>query len=269
MMRELPPRFRFSHVASVMVLVGAVCLGTAAKASASPVTIGSFGPARINCGGCDLEFGSSYTGLRTTLSGRGDSIVSIATLSAASLAGVDVFYTSLLSISTGSLSAAEQAALVAWVAAGGTLFSAGDVSIWRPAYNTFLSPFGITEVADAVGGPAIVVAGPNPITNGPNGSFASFNFNTGSTFAGTFTTLATNGGLPFLVQQNFGLGQIVAVGDFNLFQDSLRGPNELALFLNTLDSAGAAAPVPEPASLVLLATGAAALRYRRRLGRRA
>ena len=232
-------------------------------AAAAPVTIASFGPARINCVGCDLEFGSFYAALRPVLAGRGDTIISIAGLSAASLAGVDVFYTSLLNISTGVLSAPEQTALSAWVAGGGTLFTAGDISSWRPAYNSFLSPFGFTEVADAAGSTAIVVAGPNAITNGPNGSVATFNFVTGSTFGpGAYTTLATAGGLPFLVQRSFGLGQVVAFGDFNMFTDSFRGAGELALFLNTLDSAAA---VPEPGSLLLISAGLAAVAARRRI----
>jgi hypothetical protein len=237
----------------------------AASVEASPITIGSFDPTRINCVGCDLPAGGSYTSLRAILGGRGDTVVSLPTLSAAALAGVDVFYTSLLNTGTGILSAAEQSALVTWVSNGGTLFTAGDISVWRPAYNSFLSPFGINETADAVGGVAVVTAGPNAITNGPNGSFASFNFVTGSIFGpGAYTTLATAAGSPFLIQQNVGLGQIVAVGDFNLFTDSLRGANELALFLNVLDSSAGAAPIPEPTAMLLLGTGLAGVLARRR-----
>lgn len=231
-----------------------ICLFSFAT-SANALVIGSFDQPRINYFGGEFETGN-YTSIRSELAARGDTISTITNLTSTSLSGVDVFYTSLLNTSTGILSASEQTSLVDWVSGGGTLFAAGDISSWFPAYNSFLNPFGlgIGPSASVTNGTATVVDFANPITNGPNGLVNTFDYATAGLYApGPYNTLATVGSDAILIQMDFGLGQIVAIGDHNLFTDTYIGTNESNLFFNVLDSASTS--VPEPSTILLFSLG--------------
>lgn len=237
-----------------IISIAFVCLVVISFASkADALTIGSFDSSRINYSGGVFETGL-YSTIREQLLIRGDTIQTINTLTSGSLSGVDVFYTSLLQSFTdsGNLSSLEQTALVNWVFNGGTLFSAGDTLGFQNPYNTFLNPFGITisGTSNPSVGTHTVVDFTSPITNGPNGTVNTFDVNTSGIFdTGSYNILATDlVGATTLLQLSFGLGQIIAIGDHNLFTDANIGINERTLFLNILDSTPVVSAVPVPAA---------------------
>ncbi len=241
------------NIKSIVLVAITLIFSVSANAG---IVVGSFDSSRINYAGGAFETGF-YSVLRNDLANRGDSIQTISSITASNLQGVDVFYTSLLSTSTGGLSVSEQSALVAWVNGGGTLFTAGDVLNWQAVFNTFLNPFGINMSTDATPysvGSGTIVDTSNPIINGPNGLVTSFDYATSGVYdAGAYNTFATDSiGNAILIQQAFGLGQVVAIGDHNLFTDTYIGLNEETLFLNVLDSSTA---VPVPAAVWLLGSG--------------
>jgi len=239
---------------------------TVAASLAHGAVVGTFDSSRINYTGGVLETGD-YATIRGELSSRGDTISSLTTLDSSSLSRVNVFYTSLLNTSTGVLADSEKTALESWVKGGGTLFAAGDGSSWFTAYNSFLNPFSITiGPTDASTGTATISDTSSKIISGSNGTVGNFDFFLAGFYgSGTFTTLATYNDNPVLIQKTYGKGQIVAIGDHNLFTDSHIGTNGKALFLNILDSAKFTA-IPEPGSAALMGLGLlqAALLWRRR-----
>ncbi|MFG0317944.1 MAG: hypothetical protein ACF8XB_11770, partial [Planctomycetota bacterium JB042] len=128
-------------------LVVAACAAllplVAAERSWGQCSWGSFDAARVNDAGGVLTTGA-YGTLRSLIANEGGTLApATPTLTPSYLAGVDVFFTSLLNNSTGALSPAEQAALVAWVEGGGTLVVTGDISPLA-AYDSFTAPFGVT-----------------------------------------------------------------------------------------------------------------------------
>ena len=97
-------------------------------ARAADCVWGSFDGTRVNYAAGVLSSGSGHTTLRGYIMANGDTVAAgTPTLTAAYLDTVDIFYTSLLNQQTGNLSGAEQTALQAWVAAGGTLIVSADI----------------------------------------------------------------------------------------------------------------------------------------------
>ena len=80
---------------------------------------GGFDVSRVNYPQAELSTGEVYGMLRGVLAGEGHVVAEgTSVLDADDLAGIDVFFTSLLADDGGSLTAAEQADLYAWLAAG-------------------------------------------------------------------------------------------------------------------------------------------------------
>jgi hypothetical protein len=190
---------------------------------------GSFDGTRINYAAGVLTNGTSHVNLRTVIANNGGTLApATGTLDATYLAGVDVFYTSLLHNPNGALSAAEQTALQSWVAAGGTLIVTGDI-FPLPAYESFTAFYGVTgwtSIGSCIqpgGSPADVVA-VHPVTVGINATRYCTN--------GTFTVPANArlladdgpGDRPFMLvmEPSTGFtsgGRILVLGDHNMFSD--------------------------------------------------
>ncbi|MCA9288404.1 MAG: hypothetical protein KDA05_07460, partial [Phycisphaerales bacterium] len=89
---------------------------------------GCFDSTRVNYAGGVLNGGSSHTMLAGLVAAEGGVLAApTPSLTPAYLAGIDVFYTSLLTNNNTPLSAAEQTALQNWLAAGGTLIVTADI----------------------------------------------------------------------------------------------------------------------------------------------
>ncbi|MFG0317943.1 MAG: DUF4350 domain-containing protein [Planctomycetota bacterium JB042] len=201
---------------------------------------GSFDASRVNYAGGELVTGNHST-LRSIVTQAGGVLApSTPTLTSSYLAGVDVFYTSLLSNSTGALSPAEQTALIGWVQGGGTLIVTGDI-FPLAAYDSFTAPFGVTNYASistsATGAPVPPV---HPLTD----SIAAYRYVTNCTFTyGADAQLLGNdsAGNAFLIVLEpstgyFGGGRIVVFGDHNMFTDSYIASNDnVALAGNLVD----------------------------------
>lgn len=206
----------------ITALLVAICVWTAGDASAQCVW-GSFDASRINYSG-GLLTGSGHVTLRSIIAQEGGTVgPSTATLTPAYLAGVNVFYTSLLSTSTGALSAAEQAALVGWVNNGGTLVVTGDI-FPLAAYDSFTSPFGVTNYVSistaSTGFPLATHALTQGITSYSYVTNCSFSFGTDALLLGD-----DGSGNAFMVVLEpstgyFGGGRVVVLGDHNMFTES-------------------------------------------------
>lgn len=199
---------------------------------------GSFDASRINYAGGVLTNGTSHVNMRNVIAANGGTLApATPTLTAAYLARVQVFYTSLLNTSTGTLSAAEQTDLQNWVAAGGTLIVTGDI-FPLPAYESFTAFYGVTgwtAISNCAtgGSPANVVAA-HPVTVG----ISATRYCTNGTFTyGANARLLENDGStatnPFMVvlEPATGFtsgGRILVLGDHNLFADAyiLNGDNQ-------------------------------------------
>ena len=97
------------------------------RTATAQINWGSFDGSRINYAAGQLT-GSAHNTLRSIIEANdGDIVLPTASLTAEYLSGVDVFYTSLLSTSTGTLSGPEQTALQNWIADGGTLIVTADI----------------------------------------------------------------------------------------------------------------------------------------------
>jgi len=114
------------------------------QAVAAQCRWGSFDASRISYAGGVLVTGAELSTLRTIITANGGTLAPAApALTAAYLGSIEVFFTSLLAVATGTLSAAEQAALQAWIDAGGTLIVTADISP-LPAYESFTAVYGVT-----------------------------------------------------------------------------------------------------------------------------
>jgi len=125
-------------------VVLSVAPASAFTSTATAQTIwGSFDGSRINYGAGPLT-GSAHNTLRSIIEANdGDIGLPTASLTAEYLSGVDVFYTFLLSTSTGTLSGPEQTALQNWIADGGTLIVTADI-FPLAAYESFTAAYGVT-----------------------------------------------------------------------------------------------------------------------------
>ena len=203
-----------------------LCLLVPAAAIAGECVWGSFDASRINYPGGPLT-GTEHSSLRTIVTANGGTIAPpTPTLTGAYLSGVDIFYTSLLNTNTGTLSAAEQAALHTWIDAGGTLIVTGDI-FPLPAYESFTAFYGVTNYTaiSAVGNGTVVAA--HPITLG----VSAFFYNTNCTFThgadGLLLGRDMAGNLFMVVlEPATGFphpGRILILGDHNMFTNSSIG----------------------------------------------
>ena len=182
---------------------------------------GGFDQSRLNYPGGVVRTGD-HQKLRGILStARATLATPTASLTRSYLNSIDVFYTSLLSKQAGTLSAAEQTELQAWVRAGGTLVVTGDV-FPAAAYESFTAWLGITSwFADgscvAEGKPL----GSHRLTTG----VTNYQYCTRGGFDPGLTANVLGedaNGQPFLVLEAgalVGQGRVLVVGDHNLFTD--------------------------------------------------
>jgi MYXO-CTERM domain-containing protein len=136
----------------------AVAACWAAEGRAHAATWGSFDTTRLAYDLADLA-GERHDALRIQITARGDEVgAATGELTADYLAGVDVFYTSMLSDGTGpsagaagTLSLSEISALQEWVAVGGTLIvtvdSNGFDGPFPAVYDTWLGDYGVGAFA--------------------------------------------------------------------------------------------------------------------------
>lgn len=171
------------------------------------------------------------------------------------------------------LTAAEQAALRAFVDAGGSAilmpdndaFSGGAVA----ANVSLISPFGMAVTGTLFGSQLVnFSAGPNPLADGPFGQVAQITFNypawlTALGGARQIGTLAANGQPAIAIFDRGdlapGSGRVVVCTDTAAMDLSFGAGNGTA-FLNAMDWLG----VPTPGTLALLAAGLVAGTRRRR-----
>lgn len=151
----------------------AVALSVAAvtmlvSTSASAAVWGSFDATRINYEtGCLTCTNNAL--LVTSIEANGDTVaMPTEALTEEYLDLIDVFYTSMLAENTGELSAAEQTALMAWVAEGGTLIITAEFVVGTDiadAYSSFSSSYGVDNFI--MGGAALETSTGTPIAKHP------------------------------------------------------------------------------------------------------
>ena len=210
-------------------IIGAACVGMVASASSAQCVWGSFDASRINYAGGVLSTGSNFVTLRGLIMGGGGTLAAgTSELTSAYLAGVSVFFTSLLTNNEVPLSASEQAALQAWVASGGTLIVTADI-FNLPGYNSFTSFLGVTNyvsISHQGSGPVINA---HPLTAG----VATMSYNTNATFSipASALTLANDAlGNRYSAVMDpatgfAGPGRLFIVGDHNMLTETLINAN--------------------------------------------
>lgn len=218
-----------------LCLVFSVLLLLPAAVSAQQCVWGSFDASRINYSAGPLT-GSAHSTLRTIIMANGGTIgPATPVLDAAYLSQVDVFYTSLLSTSTGVLSAAEQTALHNWIAGGGTLIVTADI-FPLPAYESFTAFYGVTGYTALSNNTTGNVVAAHPITQG----VTTYRYVTESTYSyGPDALLLGDNGLgrDFMVVLEPGTGfpaggRILVFGDHNMFTNSYINNNDNVTLAN-------------------------------------
>lgn len=258
--RSAPPRARGG------VLLGMTLFGRSARAlavtlpilacltvadTASAAVWGSFDATRINyddgCLTCNAN-----TQLAGLIEANGDTLAAPTNnLSAVYLDGIDVFYTSMLSGMTGSLSVGEQANLAAWIEGGGTLIVTAEFIakfMVGPAYETFTAPYGVTNYAAGNGTGAAGPIAAHPIVAG----VSAYSWNLGATFdVGPDALVLGNGaiGVPLIAvlepDTDFCVGgRILVVGDHNVFNDGLIEADDNTLLADNVIDWAASPPPP-------------------------
>ncbi len=232
-----------------MVLPALACLTVAGTASAA--VWGSFDLTRINydegCLTCSAN--SQLAGL---IEANGDTLAaSTNNLSAFYLDGVDVFYTSMLSGATGSLSMGEQANLAEWIEGGGTLIVTAEFIpkfMVGPAYETFTASYGVTNYAVGNGSGSAAPIAVHPIVAGVN----TYAWNLEASFdVGPDALVLGNGamGVPFIAVLEPDTdfcegGRILVFGDHNTFNDGLIETEDNTLLADNMIDWAANPPAP-------------------------
>lgn len=233
------PAMLLTRHARPFTLAVALSLAALAPASAAAAVWGSFTAARIAYATGPLT-GDVHSMLRTTITDHGDTLADpTQELTAEYLATVDVFYTAMLSDGTGptagapgTLSLDEQAALMEFVAGGGTLIITPDSNGFEGpfpiVYDSWTADYGVTDYAFVFGpgvGQPIVE---HPITVG----FNSYSLDGTTTFtyplSGQILGTAVSNDNPFLVvfepASGFDVGgRMLVVADHNALTNGLLG----------------------------------------------
>jgi hypothetical protein len=272
--------FHLCSRASFAVLALTVFLLAGALSPADAAVVRSWDSANqrggdlFSSGGGDLEYGD----FRAALLGRGHTVLpGISTLSAANLAGVNVFFWGTTSrVSTG----AELAALADFIEGGGCLIiEANSLSSEQDSANAALNALGLGNPYTGVtGGVNSATGGLFSAANvstlvGPLGDLRGLDFGTSIVAelnpAGG-TAVGSVGSLVSWVQFQVGAGGVLAVGDpygFGLFYDGFLGnPNNANAYLNFIE--GKQQNIPEPTTLALcglMGAGLVGYRLRRRM----
>jgi hypothetical protein len=277
-------RLRSIFLVGLIVSIGVAGAGRKARGG---IVVGSWDTTRAGAG--SVASGSLYTDLHNDILATfpGSSFVSMPTLTAANLAGVQVL---MIGSGTGdttdttALSASEQSALLTFVQNGGSAiisvdndtFAGGGTSAVN---NSYISPFGL-HVTGTGSGIQLATATntSSPVTNGPFGLVSSIQ----TSFPGWFDNLGSNAqslatlnfnSQPMLAVINRGAlgagsGGVVFYSDSILINVEYSTANNQTLARNSL--AFASATVPEPSSLVLAGAAvlvAGAFTYRQRRAR--
>ncbi len=205
------------------LLVASLLLAPAADAA----TWGSFDSSRISYSNGVFTTSPLYSDLRSKVVSAGGSIApATATLTPAYLHSIDVFYTSALDIPNGTLSPAEQAALVEWVNCGGTLIVTAEYATLAQN-DSFLAPFGITTSNSGASGAATVVQS-HPVVD----FVTSITYFAEAVLSPNTAQVLMHSaiGKPFVVVQEsasvVGLGRVLALGDHTAMVDTPVGSAE-------------------------------------------
>jgi cysteine-rich repeat protein len=220
-----------------LLLTSVLAVTVLAPATASAATWGSFSAARIAYATGSLD-GGVHSMLRMYILAHGDAIAAPTDeLTPEYLSVVDVFYTAMLSDGTGptagapgTLSLDEQAALMDFIAGGGTLIitpdSNGFDGPFPIVYDSWTADYGVTDYAFVFGpgtGQPII---DHPITEGFNGysldGTTTFTYPASGQILGT----AVSNDNPFLVvfepASGFDVGgRMLVVADHNALTDGL------------------------------------------------
>ncbi|RJP31592.1 MAG: hypothetical protein C4547_15395 [Phycisphaerales bacterium] len=209
-----------NNTAFVSAAMLCLCITPAAMSQA---VWGGFDATRINYGSGTLD-GSAHAGLRAVIA-ENDGVVGAMTaeLTDDYLSGVDVFYTSLLSRSTGVLSQPEQEALGRFIGRGGTLIVTADIFPLE-AYESSTAQFGVTGYRALTGVGVGRPVAQHVITE----NVVGYAYNTESTYnyGKDALLLGDNGrGSDYMIvmepETGFNAGgRIVVVGDHNMFTDT-------------------------------------------------
>jgi len=133
-------------------------------ATAEAATWAGFDASRVNYPEGVLRDGMVYDDLRATIEVEGDVAPAVSTLSAQTLAGVDVFYTSLLREGD-TLSPEEQSALFEWLFNGGTLIVTADTAPLSFC-TSFTAAYGIDLYVDVGTNATALPIADHPVTAG-------------------------------------------------------------------------------------------------------
>lgn len=191
---------------------------------------GSFDSSRINYATGTLT-GTAHVELQKLIAANGGTLATpTASLTAAYLATIKVFYTSLLKTSTGALSSTEQTDLQKWVQAGGTLIVTGDyINISQS--STFTSWLGVNFTTPSYTGTGSPTSATACLTQGNPKLYvaagASFNVPTGVNLLIAEDSTAKR---PMMAESTVvaikGAGRVLIFGDHNMFTDSYISRND-------------------------------------------
>ncbi len=187
--------------------------------------------------------GNGMNGPRTQLLAQGHTIQTTALLTAADLAGADLFVACPLSGGL-PMGASEASDLQAWVAAGGSCLVFGEGSFFAPFCDQMGGLFGgLTHGGElSQTGVSMTIALPShPLVNGPAGVVTSI---TGLNFPGRWSNVPVGAsivavnpdGSAGLIAMNYGAGRVVFTNDINYFAyPPAYSANHARLWDNTID----------------------------------
>lgn len=161
---------------------------------------------------------------RAQLLAQGHTIQTTTALTAAQLAGVDLFVTSQLPAGV-LMGGSEAADLQSWVAAGGSCLVFGEGSLFASFCNQAGALFGgLTHGGELnqIGVSATIALPGHPLVNGPAGvvsAIGGFNFpgSWANVPVGASTVAVNPNGTAALVALSYGAGRVVFTNDINYF----------------------------------------------------